>query len=467
MKTLVDLQRIASRAFARYRFIRSSYQRFDDMVGRCTSYVNDFKSIKQGHPVIMPPVKSEEWVAMLFAIMRKGAVAVPWHPGARTALPESTSISEIPKLSAFPVSDITHHRPIEEDQYALCLLTSGTSSTPKVVPLTHRNIVSNLESIREITAHLGVSPKDHYLSILPWSHCYALTCELFYGMSQGARFTISNPQTIYKDLMTVRPTLLCGVPKLYQTLYSATVHSPILRNLKTVGARRTLRYVLVGGRLRMATSGGAHLPPHLYNFMMDDLGVHFMEGYGLTEASPLISLNVNAIPGSVGEILSCNEVFIHPNTDEIGIRGSNVFSGYLGDPLPREDYFFFTGDTGRVHNNLLYLTGRKSEVYKLSNGKFVDPNVIEGYLQQHSPSIVQAFVAPSKCSSHNVAVIVLKENSVWDEEDCKQKLSDHLQHYEVPKTFHVTNDPFTVENGLLTSKHTLKRRHLHKKYHGV
>lgn len=466
-QTLTYLQQTACKQFRNQRFIKSTYGELDALIPKYVTFLKEEVRVRQNQPVILPPEKSEKYVAMMFAIMRSKCIAVPWHPLASAVLDKAVSVRSIPTPEEISSAPDSYCMSATENDVATMLFTSGTSKTPKVVPLTHRNIVWNIFAMSHVTKPLGVSPKDEYLSVLPWSHCYALTCELLYGMTHGARFTISQASTFYRDLMLVRPTLLCGVPKLYQSIYSGVMKNTVLRQILTSSENNSysqafLRYILLGGKLRLATCGGAYLPTHIHHFMNHQLGVPLMEGYGLTETSPLISLNIDCIPGSVGKVLPCNTVRIDPVTSEIIVHGDNVFSGYIGSN-PRPGSPHHTGDLGRLDNKgNLFLLGRQSDIYKLGNGKFVDPNVIEGYIHKHVSHIIQVYVTASKCFSHNIAVVVTPQS--FDEHDLKTRLQQNVAGYEIPKHFIVTTEQFTIENGLLTAKHTLRRSALRQKF---
>lgn len=471
MSTIVSLQRIASHTFQRGRFIRSSYGDFDTLVGRYVAHLHEQPiKIRPGSPVILPPDKSEGWVALFFAILRQRGIVVPWHASATSTFKDAIVIGQVPRIEDIPshatVTDEPNGPPLPDD-IALYLYTSGTTSNPKIVPLSHNNIVSNLTAINIATQNIAVNQDDEYLSILPWSHCYALTCELLYGMSHGARITPTTPDSFYKDILISRPSLLCGVPKLYQVMYNIAHNTPLLNRVYSMCdsssvALSVVRKCLFGGRLRMATSGGAYLPQHLSEFMRK-LGIPLIEGYGMTEASPMVSLNVNRVPGSVGKILSCNDVSI-TLTGQIHVSGKNVFKGYLSEePLQGG---FPTGDGGYVDDDgNLFLTGRFSERYKLSNGKYVNAEVIEGYILKYFPHhVAQVCVCASYCGGYNVALVVHKGTQSIDIDICRRLLFKHLDHYELPKKIVCIQEPFTVENGCLTSKQTLRRRNIVERY---
>jgi len=295
---------------------------------------------------------------------------------------------------------------------ATIVYTSGTTGRPKGVMLSHKNILSN--------AYAGVIytiPNDLFLSFLPLSHMLERTLGYYIPMMTGATvaFARSVPQ-LGEDLITIRPTILISVPRIYErvyariqeqlaaksgfarTLFETTVNVGWERFLTQQGraawtarqllwpllnllvARKVLRKL--GGQLRVAIAGGAALAPHIAKTFIG-LGLPLIQGYGLTETSPIISgnkLNSN-IPESVGEPLDGVQVRVADN-GELLAKSDGVMLGYWNCPEATQriidaDGWLHTGDKARIESNHIFITGRLKEIIVLANGEKVAPGDME------------------------------------------------------------------------------------------
>jgi long-chain acyl-CoA synthetase len=367
-----------------------------------------------------------------------------------------------------------------EDSNAYILFTSGTTSNPKGVVLTHKNILANLESIQKCFPNYQLSPTDKYVSFLPWTHCYGLVCELKYMMTNGLSTYINkNPDNLITDFRTYKPELLCTVPKLLNKIYNKIHQNEIYRSAISICYNnkyynRYFNNFFFGGNLKMVTVGGASIPEDVIKFY-NKLGIQLYQGYGLTETSPMISLNYinNNNIGSVGKVLDCNEVYINEQ-NEIMVSGDNVFNGYYNqNNQNNQDIFEYinnkkyyrTGDSGRFDNDgYLYITGRIKELYKLENGKYIDPCYIEDRIQQFK-GVEQVYVYGAN-RKYNICLIygnkrmekeILKNiSNLW--------LMSYIEHYELPKKVIFIDEAFSIENDLLTVKMSLKREKIYEKY---
>lgn len=258
-----------------------------------------------------------------------------------------------------------------------------------------------------------------------------------------------------------------------------------------------------GGRLRYAVSGGAALAPEVADFI-DKLGIFVCEGYGLTETSPIVTANRPGARkiGSVGQPIEDVEVIIDTSVveeegskdGEIVVKGPNVMVGYHNLPeataeVIREDGAFRTGDLGRLDDDgFLYITGRIKEQYKLENGKYVVPAPLEDLLQL-SPFVTQAFLEGTN-KPFNVALVVPDRlalekwakqqgiSSSWEKlmenekvrgliEKELEEFARDFKGYERPRAFALIPEEFTVDNGMLTPKMSVKRRVVLEKYGDV
>lgn len=304
---------------------------------------------------------------------------------------------------------------------ATIIYTSGTTGEPKGVVLTHENFVSNVLSI---SGSLPISPRDVALSVLPLSHIFERTVFYVFCWSGVSVYYAASFDQVGEHLKEVRPTIMTAVPRLFEKVYHRIVKqgtsaagwkrklfSWALEKGKRYAELRDLRkrvpFALraqqmvadrlvfskwregIGGRLRYFVSGGAPLSPALsYAFLA--AGIPILQGYGMTETC-VISANRpdNNRVGSVGFAFPGIEVKT-ADDGEILVRGPNVMRGYYGKAEDTVDVFtrdgwFQTGDVGRIDGEgRLYITDRKKELFKLSNGKYVAPQLVESLIKQSS-----------------------------------------------------------------------------------
>ena len=413
------------------------------------------------------------------------------------------------------------------DDLAGFIYTSGTTGNPKGVLLTHRNLCFNVNAVLRVDIIRG---HDVSLAFLPWAHSFGQACELHPMFALGASMGLAQDvTTIVQNLGEVRPTVLFAVPRIFNRIYdglnkrmedepplkrklfnAAMANSDKLRReqdanrpaLLTVMADKGFDKLVFskvrerfGGRLRLAVSGGAALSPEVARFI-DNLHIDVYEGYGLTETSPLISVNLPGARkiGSVGRAIDGVKVEIRDvegypkGTGEICVRGDNVMKGYHNLPqntqeVLDEDGTFHSGDLGRVdEDGFLWILGRVKEQYKLVNGKFVVPAPIEEQLAL-SPYILQCMIEGAN-KDHNVALIVVDKPALtrWAQEQGVsgdllespkvkdliraeiERVGKGLKGYEKPHAFKLLDEEWTVDNGMLTPKMSLKRRVVLERY---
>jgi long-chain acyl-CoA synthetase len=262
------------------------------------------------------------------------------------------------------------------DDLATIMYTSGTTGNPKGVMLTHGNILSNAEASLRIAPH---RPDDVVLTWLPFTHIYARTVDHYKGLFSGVLTCLAeSANTLLEDLEEVRPTHMASVPRFYEKVLAAcTAPDP-------AQTARNLRRVF-GDRLDWASSGGAPLPLAISK-AFQDAGVMVLQGYGLTESSPVISFNTpeHHKLATVGRPLPGVDVKIAPD-GEVLTRGPHVMKGYWNNPAATaeaiRDGWLYTGDLGTLDaDGYLSITGRKKELMVLSNGKKVVPSYLEGLL---------------------------------------------------------------------------------------
>ncbi len=421
--------------------------------------------------------------------------------------------------------------PPKRDDLATLIYTSGTTGVPKGVMLSHGNLVDN------VCAVSGLHPlnqEDCSLSFLPWAHSFGQVAELHTFMNRGAAMAIAeSTDKIVDNLAEIRPTVLVSVPRIFNRMYERiwqrvessggvrkwlfmqAVHTASLRQenahaghvgLWLNGKHRLLDTLVFakirarfGGRLRFAISGGASLSRHVAEFI-DHLGIRVYEGYGLTETSPVIAVNMPGAykVGSVGPLIPGVEVNIDAaashdhNQGEIIVYGHNVMQGYY--ELPEENQQVFTADGGLRTGDLgfidsdgfLFITGRIKERYKLENGKYIAPVPLEESLKL-CPWISNIMIYGDD-KPHNVALIVpnlemviawAKENHIRVDSTTKllsdrrvhakyqeliKEFSSSFKPYEKIRQFSLIDEVFTPENGLLTPSLKIKRREILRRY---
>jgi long-chain acyl-CoA synthetase len=319
-------------------------------------------------------------------------------------------------------------RRVQPDQLATIIYTSGTTGEPKGVMLTHANLAANLHAGASV---LDMGADDVALSFLPLSHAFERMVAYIYLLTGVTIVFAESMETVGRDIGTVRPTVLTGVPRVYEKLQArilekghsgSALKARIFRWAIGVGNARA-RAVLrgrtpspltslqtglaeklvfskiragVGGRLRFVVSGSAPLPPSVTEFFQG-IGLPVIEGYGLTETAPILTVNPPSAPrvGTVGRPVPGVEVRIAAD-GEILARGANIMPGYYNKPGATADVlidgWFHTGDIGTINaEGYLSITDRKKDLLVTSGGKKIAPQPIESVLKQ-SPLISEAVV---------------------------------------------------------------------------
>ena len=329
---------------------------------------------------------------------------------------------------------------IEPDDTACLIYTSGTGGVPKGVMATHRNIIVNCGGAYRVLEQLGLG-NEVFLSFLPLSHSYEHTAGEMFPISIGAQiYFAEGAETLAANMLEARPTIMTAVPRLYETLHQRIrlgierkggLSRKLFEQAVTIGLKRLgggrasfgerLADPLVdqivrakirrrfGGRLKAMVSGGAPLNPEIGRFFLA-LGVTLLQGYGQTEAGPVISCNLPARIkiDTVGPPLDGVRLRIAED-GEILVAGDNVMKGYWNDPEATaqalEDGWLHTGDVGTIdQDGYLRITDRKRDFIKTSGGEMISPARIEGYLTLE-PEISQVMVFGDR-RPYLVAVVV-------------------------------------------------------------
>ena len=504
------------------------------------------QGLERGDRVAILSENSPEWAIADYACTMAGLVVVPIYPtltaeqthyiledsGARAAFVSSaeqakkTGSVRVIELSTIaglcgqePLTAeeerelVEHCSTIRAGDLFSILYTSGTTGQPKGVMLSHRNLASNIQASRRL-----VHPGDVALSFLPLSHIFERMADYTY-LHEGASIAyVAGIEDVPSALLEVRPTVMCAVPRFFEKLYDRVVQT-----VKEAGGtrewmfwwafgvgKRRLQYTLndrpvpvalavqylaadklvfsvmrhrLGGRLRIIVSGSAPLARELAEFFLA-CGIILLEGYGLTETSPVLCANVpGAIRiGTVGRAVPNVELKI-AGDGEILARGPNIMMGYYRRPEETaeaiEDGWFHTGDVGEIDaDGYLTITDRKKDLMKTAGGKFIAPQPIENKLKSN-PYISNAVVIgdrrkfvsalivpnldrlaayarakglevtdPAKLMRHPMAVEFIQRQV--------DEATSYLAHFEKIKKIVLLEHDFSIAGGTLTP--TLKAR---------
>jgi long-chain acyl-CoA synthetase len=397
---------------------------------------------------------------------------------------------------------------------ATLLYTSGTTGDPKGVMLTHNNVASN---VRATSMIFTITHEDNTVSFLPLSHILQRMVDyLFFWL--GCRIAYPRSmQTLVDDLKVIRPTIVVSVPRIYEKIYSGVMEAHGLKKAlirwavrvadraaeerlagREPSALLTLRYRIadklvfskvkqaVGGRLRFFVSGGGPLAPVLARFFYS-IGLTILEGYGLTETSPVTNINTlrDFRIGTVGKVVPGTEIRI-ASDGEILVRGPQVMKGYYNKPDATAECidaegWFATGDIGELDaDGFLKITDRKKDLIVTAGGKNVAPQPIENRLKTHA--LIEQAIMLGDRRKYCVMLIVpafgpleawargagiawqSREQLVADarvvahvQAEALGMLGD-LASFETPKKFALLPEELTEENGFLTPSLKVKRR---------
>ncbi len=436
---------------------------------------------------------------------------------------------------------------VQPSDLSALIYTSGTTGTPKGAMLTHRNFVEN---VRECLTQIPViESTDLFLSFLPLSHVFERTATYHVCCALGCQIAFAQSlELLAKNMEEVKPMVISCVPRLLEKIHDKAIKSgtaaggakakiflwafekgrkyrEIKESGKTPGFKLSIQYAIAkklvfskiiektGGRLKFMISGGAALPKNVGEFF-GDLGIKILEGFGLTETSPVMSVTEydRQVYGTVGRIIPRIEVGIqdvdtkkfltiqthesfNPNfiseEGEICVRGHCVMKGYWNKPEETElvidkDGWFHTGDIGRFYKGNLQITDRIKNILVNAYGKNIYPTPVENtYLK--SPKIegvfligdkkeyVTALITPARETlqeafkltdnyfEENSAFIEDPEIIKWINQDIK-KLSNELAKFERIKNFKIKRNPFSIEEGEITPTLKPKRKVIEKKY---
>ena len=413
---------------------------------------------------------------------------------------------------------------VKPEDLATIIYTSGTTGLPKGVMLSHKNVVSNVIAATPRIPGL-VKGEAKTLSFLPVCHSFERFIQYLYMYNGASIYFAESIETIKADLNYCQPTIFTAVPRLLEKFFDG-----IVANGTSAGGLKTkifewavslalqwepeqanggfyhwklgiadklvfskVRAALGLTQIKAVASGSAALQPRLARFF-NGIGVPILEGYGLTETAPVISVNTTADPGmirigAVGKVIDGVEAKIAED-GEILAKGPNIMMGYYKQPELTAEVmtgeWFHTGDIGVIEDGFIRITDRKKEMFKTSGGKYVAPQLIENELKA-SHLIEQSMVIGSGrkfpaaicilnepgvkewCSRHDIEYTSIKEmalnqqvrDRVWKD---VERANSSFGKWEQVKKIIIDTDEFTVDNGCLTPTFKVKRKPILAKY---
>ncbi len=414
---------------------------------------------------------------------------------------------------------------IQPDDLATLIYTSGTTGNPKGVMLSHKNILSNVESICSV---FNFGTGDKTLSFLPVSHIFERTIDYYFQYQGVSIYYAESLGTISDNLREIQPTVFIAVPRVIELVYDKIIGKG--KDLKGISKRiffwavnlglrfefgqsKNFFYRLqlkiagklifskwreaVGNKIGIIVTGGAAIQPRLLR-VFTAAGIPLVEGYGMTETSPVIAVNDNGRGlvkiGTVGPVIKGVDVKISDD-GEILVKGPSVMLGYYKEPeltkeTIEEDGWLHTGDIGTfVDGTYLKITDRKKEIFKLSSGKYIAPQAIENKFKE-SFFIEQAFVFGENqkfasalivpnfsflhnwCSLHQVKYrdnkeLIKTKEVVQRYQREVNELNKQLGQTEQVKRFRLVHEDWSSQSGELSPTLKLKRRFLFEKYKNI
>ncbi len=490
--------RVAFRYAADEKEERLTYGEVNRYANRVGSFLMK-EGVKRGERVMILSENRPEWPVSYFGILRAGATAVPVDPSltetevvniarrseAKVLLLSEQTAEDLPGIQAsltaaglptrvtslaeamsgdpaYPDNIGPVRRTAAADDVASLIFTSGTTGTPKGVMLTHRNFAS---LIAKLAGAFDVGVGDGVLSVLPLHHTFEFSAGFLTPFSRGTEITYIDELTsdrLGEVFETGRVSAMIGVPALWQLLHRKVTQEmasrpPLveqalkslmaahgeLRNRSNLNLGKLLFWPVhrkFGGKIKFLVSGGSALPDDVHK-AFHQMGFNIIEGYGLTEAAPVLTVSETRVnkrqAGTVGKALPGIELrILEPDNEGIGevlARGPNVMTGYFGDKEATDavlkEGWLYTGDLGRMDaEGHLYLVGRKKDVIIDANGKNVYPDELEDVYGTHSHIKELSIVGlPDEAGGEKVACLCVPDYKERPREEVRRELEEHFR----------------------------------------
>ena len=370
------------------------------------------ENINRGDRVAYKGDNSVEWVSWNIACNSLGAVWVPMYAnqnvdycnhviedsGASLCITDDNTQNFLSTKTMtntiVELSEACNSIDFVDNDIATLIYTSGTTGAPKGVMLSNENILSNIDTIH---SRFHDMPASVSLNILPWAHIYSQTCELYYNLLNDKRIAIaSSREKFIKECGEIQPESLYIVPRVLELVKSKIdmLDLPFVRRLIPFALTR-----IFGSKLQVIFTGGAKLQPETREFFKAQ-NIMICEGYGSTELSPMVCVNHMNDPRneeSIGKLL--DGIVAEIIDGELQVSGPNVMQGYWGHAQATEKVlverdgkmWYKTGDAARLEDGYVYYEGRIGDNYKLSNGKFVNVDVVESVVKKYIKGMVVVF----------------------------------------------------------------------------
>ena len=523
-----------------------TYKEAHDYVLQVASYLAE-KGIKHGDNVAVTGKNSPEWAIAYLSILYAGATVVPIdyqltdkevehlikHSGATILFIDKERMEKIDKKGTLGITEKISLEPEDKENYILnkkakkkvtldisvetdiaaILYTSGTTGNPKGVMLSHSNLVSDCYLAQ---GHMTLYPTDVFYALLPIHHSYTMLAVFIEAISVGAEIVFGKKllvSQILKELKLGKVTMFLAVPMLFNKMLKGLLNGIKEKGIVVYGLIRFLMSIsglikkvfkvnpghkmfngilakLSMDNIRICISGGGPLPSSTFK-LFNQLGIDFVQGYGLTETSPIITLNpVYAyVETSVGKILPQTEMkILDPDARKIGeimVKGPMVMQGYYKnqeatDEILSKDGWLRTGDAGYIDaNNYVYLTGRKKSLIVTEGGKNVFPEEIEDVFQLYDEIeqlCVLGYQIDKKTKSEGIRVIIYPTEKYLEsvkDENKDEAVKNHMQHIvdEVNKELlpykRITRLTIAKEPLEMTSTKKIKRHIVAKQYENL
>ncbi|AHC16683.1 AMP-dependent synthetase/ligase [Salinispira pacifica] len=518
--------------------IRFTYAEADQLIKSTAEHIRSM-GVQKGDRVAVTGKNSPEWAIAYLSVLQAGAVVVPVdqglsveqaaglikHSGSRIVFSDMEKIhglrnscENIDVISLSSGSEnyildleqkehtVEPDTPSENDLAAI-LYTSGTTGSPKGVMLSHRNLSSNVWLAQ---GNLQIYPTDVFYALLPIHHSYTMTAVFLEAIFVGAEIVFGKQlvfSRIMKDFAQGGVTMFLGVPLLFNKLINGILDGVRKKGIIAYGAIRTLmtisgfmkkifrinpgkrmfRFLLKQASLeniRICISGGGPLAPSTFR-KFNQLGIDFVQGYGLTEASPMLALNPKEKykENSVGKVLQGVDLrIINANSDGIGdivAKGPNIMEGYFKQKEATseaftEDGFLITGDAGYLDKeNYLYLTGRKSSLIVTEGGKNVYPEELEDAFQLYDgyeQILVKGFEKNAATRTEGIEVVFYPGEELLAEknysqimmryDDITREVNKTLPPFKRIEAIHVLGEPMPM-----TTTKKIKRQKVNEDFH--
>ena len=348
---------------------------------------------------------------------------------------------------------------INPNEFKVLIFTSGTTSNSKGVMICNRNLADNVNAV---SAYVKLTKEDRFFSILPLHHTYESTIGFLVPMAVGASIAVCQGlKYIVPNLKETNPTAMLAVPLLVENLYkkinmnikkskkeglvNSMIH--VTNALKAVGIDKKRKvfneiYENLGGKIKFIVSAAAPIEPKVGKWI-EDIGINFLQGYGLTETAPIAALTPEYRPkvGSAGKAVICAEIKIDsPNENgegEVLIKSSTLMLGYYEDKKATDeviiDGWFHSGDIGYLDDEgFLYITGRCKNVIVTQNGKNIYPEEIEGLLSQ-IPEISECMVYGKKADNNDDKELIITAKVIPNYDEINEKYGKNLEIDEIHK----------------------------------